>query len=208
MKANKVILMSSPEAAQIKTVTGWVSSQGRFWGENERAARYDGATHKECENNPEHPIIEINSYCNICAHERRVKKYKEMEKVEWDEPTPINNFFGDEYFFSFEDLTDYCVENDTDLRDLHLVLTEPCYIKPFDIVEHAGDDAVEDWDEYDLSSELRSAIDNLNELIKKEPPISYFPTNKAIIFNEAQIKTVLDAIEENNQQDWDDTIEY
>ena len=43
----KIILPESPEAASIQTVTGWVSSNGRYWGNDEHMARYDGSTHRK-----------------------------------------------------------------------------------------------------------------------------------------------------------------
>ena len=56
MADKSVIMYDSPEAASIKTITGWVSSAGRFWGDNEHMARYDGSTHMKCKNNPDHPM--------------------------------------------------------------------------------------------------------------------------------------------------------
>ena len=42
----QIILPESPEAASVQTVTGWVSRTGRYWGNDERMARYDGSTHR------------------------------------------------------------------------------------------------------------------------------------------------------------------
>lgn len=43
-----MILPSSDEAAQQVTVTGWRSREGLFYGNDERIARWAGATHVEC----------------------------------------------------------------------------------------------------------------------------------------------------------------
>ena len=45
MAEKPIIMEDSPEAASIKTVTGWVSRTGRFCGDDERMARFDGSTH-------------------------------------------------------------------------------------------------------------------------------------------------------------------
>ena len=45
MAEKQIIMEDSPEAASIQTVTGWVSRTGRFWGNDERMARFDGSTH-------------------------------------------------------------------------------------------------------------------------------------------------------------------
>lgn len=44
-----MIMRESAEAASFQTVTGWVSSNGHFYGNDERTARYDGCTHQLCE---------------------------------------------------------------------------------------------------------------------------------------------------------------
>ena len=38
MVEKKIIMRESDEAASIKTVTGWVSSDGRWWGDHEAEA--------------------------------------------------------------------------------------------------------------------------------------------------------------------------
>ncbi|MEQ1969482.1 ead/Ea22-like family protein, partial [Xenorhabdus nematophila] len=73
--SKKIVMYDSPEAAQIKIVTGWVSRDGRFWGDDERMARYCGATHRQCENNPDHPIIGVHDYCDLCRAKMAVQAF-------------------------------------------------------------------------------------------------------------------------------------
>jgi hypothetical protein len=50
MKDEKMILDTSDEAAKFVTgISGWVSRDGHFCGNDERIARYIGSTHKLCE---------------------------------------------------------------------------------------------------------------------------------------------------------------
>ncbi|MGJ0580578.1 DNA N-6-adenine-methyltransferase, partial [Xenorhabdus bovienii] len=79
-----VVMHDSSEAASIKTVTGWVSRDGQFWGDDERMARYCGATHRQCENNPNHPIIAMRDYCELCHTEERHNRFNAMERQQWD----------------------------------------------------------------------------------------------------------------------------
>ncbi|EKB5404420.1 hypothetical protein OOP60_004875 [Salmonella enterica] len=59
----KIVMMDSDEAASIRTLTGWVDRQGRFWGNDEYQARWCGATHRKCKNKPEeHPILSTVSW--------------------------------------------------------------------------------------------------------------------------------------------------
>ncbi|MDD1011817.1 hypothetical protein M5G27_30705 [Pseudomonas shahriarae] len=78
-----IIMYDAPEAASLKTLTGWVSADGRFFGGDENLARYCGATHRRCEVNPEHPIYEVNSSCDECRHARRQAKFAAMPIKEW-----------------------------------------------------------------------------------------------------------------------------
>ncbi|KGB00537.1 hypothetical protein DR73_495 [Enterobacteriaceae bacterium ATCC 29904] len=48
----KVVMMDSPEAASIQTLTGWVDRQGRYWGKDEHQARWCGAMQKQTRRAP------------------------------------------------------------------------------------------------------------------------------------------------------------
>lgn len=126
MPEEKVVMYESPEAASIQTVTGWVDRSGRFWGQDEHMARYCGSTHRQCANNPAHPIHATNGWCKECWAESRAAKFKAMPKREWD-GEPITDYDGDRYFFDEDDLRDYLVEHEIDLADLKLVFCSPNY---------------------------------------------------------------------------------
>lgn len=81
MTDKKIIMEDSPEAASIKTVTGWVSSTGRFWGDDERMARFDGSTHKRCDCGA---VIAHRSYCRACSDRKEAEKWEAMPEAEWD----------------------------------------------------------------------------------------------------------------------------
>lgn len=166
----KMILRDSPEAASIKTVTGWVSSGGRFWGDDERMARFDGATHQRCEKNPDHPIYSLRSYCEACRKEADAAKFAAMPSIEWDEEVPIVIFGTDIYFFDVDSLFDYLVDNEIDPDNAPLVVCEPNMAREIDGDEHFVDDLPEDGE---ISSTLRAAIDALNAVIRAEPPLSW-----------------------------------
>lgn len=61
-------------------------------------ARWCGATHRQCEKNPDHPIHEIRSYCQQCHDESRKAKFAAMPVKEWS-GEPLVIFDGDQYFF-------------------------------------------------------------------------------------------------------------
>jgi hypothetical protein len=119
------IMYESPEAASIQTVTGWVSANGQFWGNDEHMARWVGATHRVCENNPEHGVHEVRSWCKECHRERREAKFAAMARVEWDQSTPVVIFDTDRYFFDADELRDFLVDEDIKPEDVQLVICKP-----------------------------------------------------------------------------------
>ena len=164
-------MFDSDEAAHIATVTGWVSRQGRFYGEAERLARYDGCTHDTCECGNEHE--KHLACCNTCRDEHRLKRYNAMPFKEWDGETPLAKHEDDRYFFSEDDLLDYCDSNDVDPEDLRLVICQPNYAHEI-TGEYFSDDLPEDQDIGDVWPELADAIEKANELIRKrDKPLSW-----------------------------------
>ncbi len=168
-KQEKIIMYESDEAASIKTVTGWVSSKGHFYGKDEDLARFDGATHKKCECGN---IKEIRSYCRYCSERRSHKKYLNMAPIDWDGVTPLCINGTDEYFFDAHDLINYCEANETTPQELQLVICEPNYLKQVDVYRYL--EANEVPEEYKFPEEIQKAFDQLNKQIKKySDPISW-----------------------------------
>lgn len=173
--AEKIIMRDSPEAASIQTVTGWVSSTGRFWGKDERMARFDGATHEKCDKNPAHPVHGVNGGCRVCRDESIQAKFATMPRREWDGETPLCIYDGDEYFFDAESLRDYMIDNDIALADAQLVFCTPHMATEIDPNEHFSDDLPEDGE---VSAELAAAFEALNLVIKGAAPLSWYPSGE------------------------------
>ena len=184
---NKPIIMrDSPLAASIKTVTGWVSSNGRFFGDNEDLARYDGSTHQKCKNNPDHPIHEVRSYCEVCANENSEKRFREFEKKPWDGKTPVAIHETDEFFFSISDLFDHLCDHEIQLADVQIVHCKPQYPNQIDPGYYYQDD-LPDGDSGFLSAALIDAFDKLNEVIKKEGPLCWYQDKFKVEFSSEQL---------------------
>lgn len=118
-----MILSTSDEAASIKTVTGWVSRDGHFYGENERVARYAGCTHRPCEDCGE-PANKHFIVCSTCRAKRQRAKYDALPKEEWN-GDPICLYDGDKFFFDLDDIICYCEDHDVRPQDLMLTDTRP-----------------------------------------------------------------------------------
>lgn len=165
----KIIPYDSPEAASIKTVTGWVSRLGHFWGNHEDMARYDGCTHKPCETC--RSLVSTRSFCKKCAKDKEIKNYNTMPRAEWNGTDMLYSQMGDRYFQDIEDLADHCEENDVDPKSLRLIICEPIYLSEIN-EDYWRDDLAEDQE---LPGEVIDAISQLNEAIRKQGPVSWHP---------------------------------
>lgn len=166
-----------PTAASIQTVTGWVSSDGRFWGKDEDLARYAGSTHRLCKNNPEHGEHIINEMCEQCYEERKITQWESFPKREYDE-SPICTLDGETFFFGKYEILDWLEENNVELNDAKFLFCDPNYLSEIDN-SYWADELPE---ETDLDGEVQDALDKLNFIIEKQGPCSYSPGSVAVIF--------------------------
>lgn len=174
-KPEIIILDTSDEAASIKTVTGWVSRTGRFWGDDERMARYDGSAHKVCACGA---MISQKSYCRLCADRRQLEKYEAMERKPWDGESMLYSDGSDEYFSDMSEVHDRCAENDINVADLRLIICEPNYASQIDPSEHYCDDVPEDGE---VPAGIAAAFDALNKAIREcGTPLSWSPGKYAL----------------------------
>lgn len=171
------ILYDSKEAAQQKTVTGWVSSTGQYWGDNEHMARWSGCTHLKCECGNEHS--RSWTICETCREINRCEKFEALEKRVWDGEIPLCLDDGDEYFFDEESLIDYAEENEISISDLQLRICEPIAMQTID-ESSLLDDLHEDAE---LPDKIASMVDALNKEIMSLGPQSWTPSKYAAIVN-------------------------
>ena len=178
MTEKPVILYDSPEAASIKTVTGWVARTGEFWGDNEHMARYCGSTHRRCETEGCQSIVARNSFtiCDDCRRKKDLAKFEAKPKVAWDGVGMLFADACDEYFSGLEEAQDFAEDRGLALADLRLVICEPNHLRPV-YEDHWCDDMAEDGE---LPDEVAKALDALNEAIKDAGPVSWTPGKFAL----------------------------
>lgn len=174
-EAKTVVMYDSEEAASIKTVTGWVSRNGTFWGNDERMARYDGSTHMVCECGD---VVANRSYCQKCSASREHRKYLAMPRVEWDGVAPLNLHGTDTYFSDIDSLIDHCVNAGCQPKDLPLVICVPKYAGEIDANEHYADDLPKDGE---IPAVLEEAFQVLNAAIKAcTEPLCWYPGQMSV----------------------------
>ena len=180
----QIIMFDSPEAASLQTMTGWVSGDGRFFGQDENLARFCGATHRSCKNNPDHPVYQVRGYCEPCHTEKRDKAFAAMPTKEWD-GEPLVDFDGDRYFFDAGSLRDYLIDEDIDLANLRLCICEPNMPREIDPSDVFSEELPEDGEISD--DQLVAAFDLLNEMIRKAEPLSWSQGKYAVKLPQAFI---------------------
>jgi len=174
----EVVMFESEDAAQLKTVTGWVSRDGRFYGDDERIARYAGCTHRKC-GSCESTVEKYRIYCDACTSKRTIEKYLTLESKPWDGETPLCTYDDDRYFFDWESVEEYCEDNEIKLEDLMLVICDPVKPSLLDANEMFCDELAEDGE---CPEEVANAIEAVNEAIRKASPFSWYPGKFRAIF--------------------------
>lgn len=169
-----VIPFDSDEAAKLATVTGWVSREGRFYGEDERSARYGGCTHWPCDTCG--ALTEKGwLICDACRDKKEVERFLAMPRAPWDGFVMLYSHAQDRYFNEPGDID---LEEGQELDDLRIVLCKPNYPRQID-PDYFSDDLPEDGDYDDLPAELFKAIDAFNEVMRACKPLSWSPDKTA-----------------------------
>lgn len=180
----EIILPDSDKAAKRKRVTGWVSRNGHFWGEDERMARYDGSTHSKCDDCG-CVIPKSQTLCFLCNKAYRRKVWEEAKRKPWDGSSVIYSETGDHYFPDLEDLQIWCEEGGCSPEDLCLYLCEPNYAREIDddfFCDELGEDD-------EIPDDLRTAMDAFNAAVRAyEAPLSWSPTSTAAIVNWSPVR--------------------
>lgn len=109
----KKIMYGSEEAAQLKTVTGWISSDGRFFGKDEHMARYAGSTHDMCVCGNEKELY--YTICSTCRQKSARERFLALPYQEYN-GEPVYSDHYDKWFFTVDDIEIFL---DEEIEDEH-----------------------------------------------------------------------------------------
>lgn len=167
----KIIHYDSDEAAKIVTLTGWLSSDGRFWGQDEHMARYSGCTHQKCDCGN---ITERGrTKCDDCSNKLHIERYNKKPFKEWDSQQFVYCEHYDKYFFNKGDLDDFIEEEEIDAQSLMLVICDPQNFG--ELNNDYWEDVLPENGDGELPKLLQEAVDNLNKIINTLSPASWIP---------------------------------
>lgn len=189
-KIENIILPDSPLAAERKSVTGWVSRDGYFYGDgpsNERTARYAGSTHSQCSDCGA-ICQKVYTKCEACRDKAALARFLAMPRAPWDGEQMVYSEARDRYYNEPDDAEEELEEGET-LEDLRLILCAPNRARPLD-EDYFVDAMPDDGDYYTLPAALRDAIDAFNKVAAECPPLSWRPGKTALL---------IDAPKESNQ---------
>lgn len=170
-----IILFNDPEAAQQKPVTGWVSRHGYFFGDDERAARYNGSTHRLC-TSCESPCSKAYTMCRDCRRTKNIERYNALPYKKWNGKDMLCCHGGDDFFSSVEEIESYCNYHGLEVKDLRLVICEPNFLGQLE-VEYWDELLPDDYDPENIDAGLKEKIDSLNSYIRGMPPVSWSEGN-------------------------------
>jgi len=174
---NEIIMFNSDAAAQYRTgLSGWVSRDGIFYGNDERAARYSGCTHVACSDCGK-PTTKGWLVCDSCKEIREKAKYQSMPKEVWDEKGMLYSQSADKYFSDWGEVEEYCEEEDIKIGNLMLIICKPNYLPLLDL-DYGYDELAEDGE---LPDAIIKAINDFNAVVKATGAVSWLPSNKAAI---------------------------
>jgi len=168
----EIILDTDEDIVEYRiNIEGWVGRDGRFYGKDKNLAIYANSTHKKCEKG--HIYGKSWLKCQECQEAERPSKYLQLQYKEWDKITPLNLYMTDKYFFNIDDIEEYSNEEEVNMEDLELVVCVPNHL--WRIEDNVWEDILpEDMDLKEITSaEFRNKLKELNNIIDKEPPISW-----------------------------------
>lgn len=187
MSSDTIIMIDSSDAASIQTVTGWVSRRGIFCGQGpagENAARYDGCTHRPCEDCGT-PVEKSHCLCASCTGKKEVARYNGMPRVKWDGVSMVYSEWADLYFSSPADAQDFLDDTDEpdhmSIADLRLVICVPVKARKLD--PDYFDGHMPENDDAELPKCLLDAIDAFNAAVDASPVLSWVPGKFALEIN-------------------------
>jgi hypothetical protein len=154
-----VILPTDERAAFIGTARGWISRDGRFYGDDERMARWAGSTHSLCECGKVMPREYLK--CGACRDKADEERFQSCPAQPWDGTSPVFSDARDEFFTGLDDAESALDVGET-LADLRLLICRPIYAVLS--LDHF-DDIIPTEGCGDVPVELESAIESFNKAV-------------------------------------------
>lgn len=160
-----IVMRDSPEAATYRTdISGWVSRDGRYYGNDrgaEATARWAGCTHVACERCGA-TTEKSWTKCRGCRDLMERERYDARPKAEWDGEAYLYSEALDRYFPDMEEAED-TLEEGQRLADLMLVICKPNHVPQLE-PDYCCDELPDDG-EGDVPDAVAEAMDAFNKAV-------------------------------------------
>lgn len=178
MAIEKPVIKSEDNAEQ-QTVTGWVCKTcRRFWGDDERMARYCCSTDFPCACGNRHG--KGWTCCKACREKHEDEKWAKRERRPWDGTGMLYSDTMDRWFSSVEDLEGHVLDitddggKDDSLQGLHerfrIIICEENKPRTFEMEDYLCDELHEGSDIH-----ARDINKIVNDWIQAQRPLSWTP---------------------------------
>lgn len=166
----ETILPSDERAARKVTVTGWLSRDGRFYGDDERLARWAGSTHAVCEACGT-TTTKSWTKCEACREKADIERFSAMPEAPWDGKAMLYSDRFDAFYSEPSDALEALDTHEPDedsegggetLADARLVICRPQYAR----ISVDNFEDVLPRDEADPPQELFDAINAFNKAME------------------------------------------
>lgn len=180
MNEEKMVFPEDTESAKLVTATFWKSRDGVYYQQNaEQSARWAGATHVHC-NWCGGPAKKGWLACESCRAKLQAKNYAKLPVVDWDEETPLCLYKDDRYFYSMDDVMDYCEEYEIDPESLQFVLCKRVGPPQVDVSSLFEDHLADEQDDSDIPGEVWKAAEEFNKVLSAYAPELWTEGDKAV----------------------------
>lgn len=176
MQSEKIILAEDAEQLiEQVNLDVWKVNDQKYFLKKERAIEFL-ITHRKCECG--NLMTRHQNLCDGCRNKRygiySKDRYVSKPFQEWDGETPLCLYNEDIFFYSKDELFDYLTENNLTQGEIQLCICSPNNPPLINYNDLCEDMMPEDVDDVaDLAPEIMKKIDELNEFIKTQPPISW-----------------------------------
>lgn len=186
-----------------KEITVYEGTPGKFYLTAYAAIQND-ATHTMCDTCGMVPVPfkHMPHRCGPCCYKVDDDKYNARPAVPYTgQPIHANEWDDEGYCFRDDELDDKIIGKLLDwkdekltieqfkqhIHDLHIVQCRPEYLGQFDAGDHYQDVLPEDGE---LPKSVQDKVDELNEVIKAQGPVSWYPGKERITFEDSYIAEI------------------
>lgn len=173
----KVNLKDITEGKEMREHDTLTANGVRYWAD--RISKDQLATHADCIDcgSEFEKDYTYQKRCFNCDAKKDSENYAKLPLVEWDGKTPLCIWGDDQYFFSEDDIEQYCEDHEVDKSQLRLELCKETAFGQINIGEIFMDDLHEDWE---ADAELSELEDKLNAYLKTASTRTWVPGNKRV----------------------------